>query len=74
MENARRNGEGVRGLPHDAWVADALAEVFVSWVVGEAAELVLDRLRQWSLVDVRVLGLFARELRVEVGRVQHGLL
>ena len=61
-------------LTHNARVVDALAEVLISGVVCEPAELVLDGLGQRRLVDVRVLRLLARELGVEVGRVQYRFL
>ena len=61
-------------LTHNARVVDALAEVLISGVVCEPAELVLDGLGQRRLVDVRVLCLLPSELGVKVGRVQHGFL
>ena len=69
-----RSSGATMASAHDAGVADALAEVLVAGVVREAAELVLHRLRQGRLVDVRVLRLLARELGIEVGRIQHRFL
>ena len=48
--------------------------MFVRGVISKPAELVLDRLRQGRLVHMRVLRLLARELGIEVGRVQHRFL
>ena len=64
----------VHSSTDNARVADTLAEVVVPGVVGKAAELILHGLGQRGGVDMRVLGLLARELRVEVRRVQNGLL
>ena len=73
-ENEVRQSQQIRRSAHDTRVADALAEVLVAGIVREAAELVLHRLRQGRLVDVRILRLLACELGIEVRRVQHRFL
>ncbi len=59
---------------YDTWVADTFAEVFVSWVIGEATELVLDSFGERCLIHVRVLRLLASELGIEIGDVKYRLL
>lgn len=63
-----------RESAHHVRVADALAEVLIARVVCEAAELVLNRLREWRVVDVRVLRLLAGEFGIEVCDVKHRFL
>ena len=73
-ENEVRQWQRIRRSTHDTRVADALAEVLVAGIVREAAALVLDGLGERRFVDMGVLRLLARELSVEVGRVQYGFL
>ena len=62
------------GSAHDTGVADAPAEGVVSGVVGEPLELLLDGRRQGRVVDVRVLRLLPRELRIKVRDIEHRFL
>jgi hypothetical protein len=62
------------GSSHDVTVVDALAEVFVRWVVGEPPELILDCLRQVRVLHHRILGLLVRKVGIKVGDVEDRFL
>lgn len=54
---------------HCSVVIDALAQVFISGVVGESPEFVLNSFGEVRIFDDRVLCHFIREFRVEVGNI-----
>lgn len=59
---------------HSSIAAYALAQVLVGRVIGEPSELVLNGLGEVRVLDDGVLSHLARELRIEVGNVQHRFL
>ena len=58
----------------DSGITNALAEVFIRRIVGEATELVLHRLGKCGVGDDRVLCFFVCEIRVKVSDVKDGFL
>jgi len=59
---------------HSSIAAYTLAQMLVGRVISEPSELVLNGLGEVRVLDDGVLSHLARELRIEVGNVQHRFL